>query len=417
MFDLDKWQEIFNSISKNKTRTVLTGFSVATGIFMLIFLLGAGRALKNGVQKTFQQDAQNSIVIYGGRTKIAHKGTPIGKRIRLNNRDYEVLKRTIPNLDAIAATSYIPGAEYISYKNKFGNFSVTPIHSEYYKAKNIEMIEGRFLNKNDLDENKKVVVIEKSVLSSLFGEADAIGEFVNINDILFKVIGVYQQADFNGNSKELFIPITLAQKVFNNDDKLGNLFLTFDNISVEKSKEIERIITQKIATNHDFSKSDINALWINNNIENSKNFTMIFSAISTIIWIVGIFTLLLGVIGVFNIMMIVVKERTKEIGIRKALGATPSQVIGLILTESVFITAVSGYLGLFVGVWILSLFDKYTLLEKLYPPAAMYFKEPNVDISTAIAATFVLVFAGVIAGFIPARKAAAIKPIDALRDE
>ncbi|MDM8159265.1 ABC transporter permease [Labilibaculum sp. K2S] len=417
MFDRDKWQEIFSTISKNKTRTVLTGFSVATGIFMLIFLLGAGRGLRNGMTSVFAQDATNSMQIYGGRTTKAYKGTPEGKRIQMVNADYLDLGRSIDKLDVISAMSYIPGAETISYKNNYGNFNVSPVHDTYKEIKNFDMLEGRFLNKKDIKENRKVVAIQDVVKEVLFPKETAINKLITINNIKFKVVGVFNQPSFDDNSREIYIPITVAQKIFNNNDYLRRISFTLQDISVEESKKVEQFITYQMAARHGFSREDKNALWIQNNIENSQQFSSLFSAIEMFVWIIGIFTILLGVIGVFNIMMIVVKERTKEIGIRKAIGASPSSVVGLILMEAIFITAASGYVGLITGVGLLEVINKFDLIYKIYPPAAIYFLNPQVDLGIAIGATIVLIVTGALAGFFPARKAASIRPIEALRDE
>ncbi|MBN2596244.1 MAG: ABC transporter permease [Marinifilaceae bacterium] len=417
MFDRDKWQEIFSTISKNKTRTVLTGFSVATGIFMLIFLLGAGRGLRNGMTSVFAQDATNSMQIYGGRTTKAFKGTPEGKRIQMVNEDYLGFKKSIDKLDVISAMSYIPGAEIISYKNNFGNFNVSPVHETYKEIKNFEILEGRFLNEKDIKENRKVVAIQDVVKEVLFPKETAINKLININNIKFKVVGVFNQPSFDDNSREIYIPITVAQNIFNNNDHLQRISFTLNDISVDESKKVEQFITYQMAKRHGFSPEDKNALWIQNNIENSQTFTGLFKAIEMFVWIIGIFTIILGVIGVFNIMMIVVKERTKEIGIRKAIGASPSSVVGLILMEAIFITASSGYVGLIAGVGLLEVITKFDLINKIYPPAAIYFLNPQVDLGIAIGATIVLVVTGALAGFFPARKAAAIRPIEALRDE
>lgn len=417
MFDRDKWNEIFSTIQKNKTRTFLTGFSVATGIFMLIFLLGAGRGLRNGMKDVFAQDATNSMQIYGGRTTKAYKGTPEGKRIQMKNADLLSIKKSIDKMDAISGMSYIPGAEVISYKENFGNFNVSPIHDTYKEIKNFDIQDGRFLNKNDIKDYRKVVIIQDEVEKVLFPNEAAIGKYININNIKFKVVGVFHQENFNGNSRDIYIPITVAQRIFNNNDHLQRISFTLSNVSVEESKEIEKQITYQMAERHNFSKEDKNALWIQNSIEQSKGFSDLFSGIEKFVWIIGIFTILLGVIGVFNIMMIVVKERTKEIGIRKAIGASPVSVVSLVLMEAIFITAASGYVGLIAGVGLLEAITKFNLIEKLYPPAAIYFLNPQVDIGIAVGATIVLVITGALAGFFPARRAASIRPIEALRDE
>ncbi|MRT94453.1 ABC transporter permease [Ancylomarina sp. 16SWW S1-10-2] len=417
MFDRDKWSEIFSTIRKNKTRTFLTGFSVATGIFMLIFLLGAGRGLRNGMIDVFSQDATNSMQLFGGRTTKAYKGTPIGKRIQLRNSDLETLKKSIAKIDAICAMSYIPGTEVISYKNNFGNFNVSPIHETYKEIKSFDILKGRFLNKKDILDHRKVVIIQDEVENILFPEEESIGKYIDVNKIKFKVVGVFSKKDFNENSRDIYIPITVAQKIFNNNDYLQRISFTLNDVSVDQSKEIETQILYKMAAEHNFSKEDKNALWLQNNIENSQSFSQMFDGIDQFVWIIGIFTIILGVIGVFNIMMIVVKERTKEIGIRKAIGASPISVVSLVLMESIFITAASGYVGLIAGVGLLEAITRFDIIEKVYPPAAIYFLNPQVDLGVAVGATIVLVITGALAGFFPARRAASIRPIEALRDE
>jgi len=417
MFDRDKWNEIFSTIRKNKTRTLLTGFSVATGIFMLIFLLGAGRGLRNGMKDVFAQDATNSMQIFGGRTTKAYKGTPKGKRVQLENADFENLKKSINKMDAISAMSYIPGAEVISYKDNFGNFNVSPIHDTYKEIKKFDILKGRFLNKKDIIDYRKVVIIQDEVEKILFPKEVAIGKYININKIKFKVVGVFSKKDFDENSRDIYIPITVAQRIFNNNDHLRRISFTLNNVTLAESKDVEKQVLYQIAAKHNFSKEDRSAIWIQNNIQNSKSFSDMFKFIEKFVWIIGIFTILLGVIGVFNIMMIVVKERTKEIGIRKAIGASPISVVSLVLMEAIFITAASGYFGLIAGVGLLEVISKFNLIEKLYPPAAIYFLNPQVDLGIAVGATIVLVITGALAGFFPARRAASIRPIEALRDE
>lgn len=273
------------------------------------------------------------------------------------------------------------------------------------------------MNKKDIKDYRKVVIIQDEVENILFPNETSIGKYININEIKFKVVGIFSKKDFDGNSRDIYIPITVAQKIFNNNDHVRRISFTLSDVSVEESKDIERQITYQMAARHNFSREDKNALWIQNSIEQSKGFADLFRGIEKFVWIIGVFTILLGVIGVFNIMMIVVKERTKEIGIRKAIGASPISVVSLVLMEAIFITAASGYVGLIAGVGLLETISKFNLIEKLYPPAAIYFLDPQVDMGIAVGATIVLVITGALAGFFPARRAASIRPIEALRDE
>ncbi|MCT4613647.1 MAG: ABC transporter permease [Marinifilaceae bacterium] len=417
MFDIDKWHEILSAMKENKTRTFLTAFSVATGIFMLVILLGATKGLENGVKQTFSSNAQNSMQIYGGRTKLAHKGTPAGKRIYLKNSDYKSLGENFKEIEEICAMVNVPITGMISYKKNYGSFDVSAIHHNFNAIRNLDIVEGRFLNEIDISRFRKVVAIQQEAKDILFPNMEAIGEYVKINDISFKVIGVFKTNEFNDNSRDVYIPISVAQSVFTKDDKLRRISFTMGPIGLKESKKLEDKLTRRIARNHNFSTDDVNALWIRNNIENSNTFAQIFTFLKILIWVIGTFTIALGCVGVFNIMMIVVKERTREIGVRKAIGASPISVISLILFEAVFITIAAGYIGMFLGVAFLEFVIKFNIVEHVYEPAAMYFINPQVNLNIAITATLILVVIGSLAGFFPARKAALIKPIVALREE
>lgn len=418
MFDLDKWQEIFSTIRKNKLRTILTGFSIASGIFMLILLLGAGRGLKNGVSKNFRGQAQNSIMIYRGTTSKPYKGLPEGRRIRFTNEDYDFTLKNVKNIKHSSARSYTSGQNIITYKNESGAYQMRNVHPGFLHLRNLIISEGRFINQKDLDEARKVVVLGKNVKEGLFKTKNPIGEYVEINNVPHKVIGVFTQENVNSNFDEVYlIPITTAQNVFGGKRNIFEIGFTTEATTVFESKKIAENLRRKFALRHKFDVTDKQAIYIRNNIENAQEFNQVFGAIETGIWVIGIFTIILGMVGVVNIMMIVVKERTKEIGVRKAIGARPSSIISLIIQESVFITTISGYIGLIAGIGLLELVANYGLLEKLYPPIANFYLNPEVDLGIAITATIVLIIAGAIGGLIPARKAARIKPIDALRDE
>lgn len=417
IFDIDVWQEIFSTIRKNKLRTILTGFSVATGIFMLVFLLGASNGLKNGVTQNFENEASNSIHVYGGRTTKAYKGQNPGKRINLEIKDYSNFKKRIVQIDEIAARTWIPGDESISYNMKFGNFVVRPVHCTYRFLIKYELLEGRMLNEKDEELRRKVVVIQDKVKDALFERQSPIGEYIEINGLRFKVVGVYSINSQEDNAGVIYTPITTADIIFNNGGRVNEIGFTLGNLKYQESVKIEDKLTMLLAGEHNFDPTDKAALWIDNNIENTKDFINMFSAIDTGIWIIGIFTLILGVIGVFNIMLIVVKERTKEIGIRKAIGASPGSVVGLILFESILITAIAGYAGLFFGISLLEIITQFNLIEALSEDVALYFVAPQVDMGVAIGATILLVITGAIAGLIPARRAAKIKPVIALREE
>ena len=408
MFDIDKWQEIFSTIKKNKLRTFLTGFSVAWGIFMLIILLGSGRGLENGVRKQFEQDATNSIWVYRGQTSVPYKGLKPGRQIRFTNEDYNYTKKNNTNIENLSARLNVWRQRNLSYKSEYGNYDIVSVHPGTRALENIKIIEGRFLNNIDINESRKVVAISLVVKNALFKDEEALGKYLKINNIPFKVIGLFEDGSERDNQR-VYIPVSAAQKIFTGGIEINNLAFTAGNADAAESIKIEDEIRAQFANRHNFDKNDQRAIYINNNVEEYKKFMNLFAGIRIFVWIIGVGTIIAGIVGVSNIMLIVVKERTKEIGIRKAIGATPQSIIGLILLESIAITAFAGYVGLVLGVGLLELISPHVQSD--------FFLNPEADFRIAVSATILLIISGTLAGFVPARKAAAIKPIDALRDE
>ena len=409
MFDIDKWQEIISTIRKNKLRTFLTGFSVAWGIFMLIILLGAGNGLSNGVIHQFRDDAVNSIWIRPGSTSMAFKGMQPGRRIQFTNGDYDALLQQVDDIEHFTARFYIRGVVTVSYQNEFGAFTVRGTHPGHKFLENTKLLEGRFLNEIDLDKKRKVAVIGRVVKEGLFKDENPIGEYIKINGIAFKIVGVFYDSGGENEMRNIYLPITTAQNVYNGSNKLNQLMLTTTQDEAGSAKMVKQI-NKILAKRHNYDPEDKAAVFINNNIVNFKQVQNLFTGIMIFTWIIGIGTIIAGIVGVSNIMMIVVKERTKEIGIRKALGATPWSIIGLIIMEAIVITSVAGYFGLVTGVGLLEL-----LAANI--EGSDFFRNPTVNFSVAMSATALLVISGTLAGFVPARKAAKINPIEALRDE
>ncbi len=408
MFDLDKWQEIFSTIRKNKLRTFLTGFSVAWGIFMLIILLGSGKGLENGVTKQFEQDATNSIWVYRGQTSMPFKGLKPGRRIKFTNEDYDISKRDIKNIDNVSSRLSIFQQRILSYKNEYGNFDIIGVHPGTKYLENVKVLEGRFLNDIDINSSRKAVAISTDVKKALFKDQPFLGEYININKIPFKVIGLFEDSSERDNQR-VYIPVSTAQKIFTGGTEIQNLAFTTGDADVKESLEIEDEIRNSFASRHKFDKEDQRAIFINNNVEQFTQFQNLFKGIRMFVWIIGIGTIIAGIVGVSNIMLIVVKERTKEIGIRKAIGATPRSIIGLVLLESILITSFAGYIGLVLGVGLLELISPHIQSD--------FFTNPEADFRIAVSATILLILSGALAGFVPARKASSIKPIEALRDE
>ena len=416
MFDIDKWQEILSTIKKNKMRTFLTGISVAWGIFMLMILLGSGNGLSNGVASNFMNDAVNAMWIWTGETTIAHQGLKPGRPIQFHNDDYDIITN-IPGVET-ASGRYFMGNTRYSYGKESGEYTTVTCHPELNEVDRMELLEGRFINDVDILQNRKVVVIGKDIHEALFKEKPALGEYVRINNVPFKVVGVCIEPESTRN-RNAYMPVSTAQKVFNGSNRLHNFAITINGETLDESQAIEERIRTTFARKHRFDVADESAMGMYNKLENYIQTMRIFQAIKIFIWIIGIGTLIAGIVGVSNIMLIVVKERTKEIGIRKAIGASPASVIGLILLESILITTLAGYIGLVLGTGLMELIN-YTMVQSAGDAAGQgetIFLNPTVDFGVAVSATILLVVAGTIAGYIPAKRAASIKPIVALRDE
>ncbi len=410
MFDIDKWQEIYSTINKNKLRTFLTGFSVAWGIFMLIVLLGSGYGLENGVRQEFEDDAANTLWVNQGVTSVAYKGYKPGRFIRFTNDDYDATK-TIKDVEHISGRFTIWENNTLSYKNEYGSFDIFCSHPGYGKVESLTPIKGRFLNDIDVEDFRKVTSIGKLVDEALFKGEDPIGKYIKVAGIPFKVVGVFDDPGGDRDLSRIYIPISTAQMVFNRGNRLGTMSMTIGDASVARSQEMVEQIRNDLAQRHHFDPEDQRAIFIWNNVENYIKFMTLFANIRLFIWVIGIGTIIAGIVGVSNIMMIVVKERTKEIGIRKSMGATPGSIVSLILQESILITSIAGYVGLIGGVALLE------AVSRLLPPDTGYFANPEVNIFVALGATGILVVAGALAGFVPARKASSVKPVVALRDE
>jgi putative ABC transport system permease protein len=411
MFEIDKWQEIYSTIKKNKMRTFLTGFSVAWGIFMLIILLGSGKGLENGVQDEFAGSVLNGVWVSSGVTSKEFKGFKAGRRVDFTNEDYANLKNNL-DPDHISSRLFM-GNNLVSYKEEYGSFYLSPCHPDYGYIKDVELLQGRFLNELDIEKNRKVAAIGEQVEDALFKGADSLahGKYIKINGVLFKVVGVFR--DFSRNDdemKRIYIPITTAQTVFNGNNIVSQISFTTGDADPQEVDEMVSNTKLLLARKHKFDETDNRAVYVWNKSEEVRKFKALFAGIRMFIWIIGIGTIIAGVVGVSNIMMIVVRERTKEIGIRKAMGATPFSIVSLILQESVLITSFAGYIGLLLGVALLELVGANM-------PETEFFKNPEADFSLAISATILLIIAGSMAGFVPAMRAAKVKPVEALKDE
>ena len=416
MFDLDKWQEIFNTIKKHPLRTLLTAFGVFWGIFMLVLLLAAGKGLENGVNQNFSSMAKNTMWIWGGKTTIPYKGMKPGRYVSFKNEDYEYLKKQMPEILYLAAGTTLTGDYTINYKNVTGNFKVDGNVPDLNNVRPMKYSEGRFINQHDVDEKRKVAVIGTRVRELLFGQEPSVGKYIQMKGVYFQVIGCFEVENMGGSgrddSEKIFIPLSTLQTTFNLQDRISVFGVTprdgYDPVVVEDK------VKQYLATKHLVSPKDKNAVGGWNSGKETQKINGLFTGITIFIWGVGIMSIIAGIVGVSNIMLIIVKERTKEIGIRKALGATPMSIISLIIQESVFITSLAGYFGLLAGVLLVEWFKSMLATADT---KNSYFTNPDIDFDVAITATVILVFSGALAGLIPAIKAANINPIEALRAE
>ena len=408
MFDLDKWQEIFDSINKHRLRTILTAFGVAWGIFMLVLLLGAGQGLQNGVSHNFEGDATNSLWISSGKTSMPYKGLKEGRQIDLTNADYDLLWEQFSQIENLSGKYFLRGSKTVTFNGTTRSYSVQATHPDGQVVETLEMLSGRFYNERDMKDLKKVAVIGQNVQQELFDELDPIGESIIVDGTSYKIIGVFYDKEGEQTMRRIYLPISTVQKVYSSFDKMDQLVLVTGDLSEEDMSILEASVKKTFSDIKRFDPNDREAIRIYNRARDYQSFMSLMNAIKGLMWFVGIFSIIAGVIGVSNIMLIIVKDRTKEIGIRKALGATPRSIVGMIFQESIFITSVAGYLGLAAGIGLLAL---------LQGIESEFFRRPEVNIWIALGATLILVLAGAFAGLLPAIQAARINPVTAIKSD
>ncbi|RKR14110.1 putative ABC transport system permease protein [Maribacter vaceletii] len=414
MFDIERWQEIFDTIQKNKLRTFLTGLSVASGIFILVILLGFGQGMQNGIAAEFEQDAATSVWVWPGVTTIEYKGLNPGRRITLTNENYEFSTQLLEeNIEYQSPRIFVRNVS-VNYGKEALAYGIQGVSSQFQQIENAKITAGRFINYHDEITTGKVAVIGEKIRKDVFGDLETpIGEFIEISGIPFKIIGQFKEKE-DREEERIYIPITTAQKAFNGGDRVNNLSYTlapaetFEE-TVAQAIQFKRDLKGYLQSAHTISPKDDNAIEVWSAMEEAKRFFNLTNSIKMFFWFVGICTIIAGVVGVSNIMLIVVKERTREIGIRKALGAKPWSIVGMILHEAIFVTALSGFAGLIFSMGLLEIVGPHIEVD--------YILNPSVNFNVAITTVFVLIFAGAVAGFFPAWRAASIHTIDALRDE
>lgn len=413
--------EVWSTSKRNKLRTSLTGFAVAWGIFMLIFLLGAGNGLINAQLQQSTRFLANSMRVFPGETSKAYKGLKEGRSITLNDKDILISNQTYGQyVDDVGGrleqynVNINYGDNYVASQSLVG---VAPTHPKIDKT---EMIAGRFINEIDMKEQRKNVVLSRSQTKELCKDyRSLVGKNVKISNLNFQVVGIYKD-DESRNNTEAFIAYSTIKTIYAKGDDAGSLEFTIKNLKTrEDNKQFEKNYRASINNNHQAAPDDERTIWLWNRYMDNIQMNQGIAIMQTALWIVGLFTLLSGIVGVSNIMLITVKERTREFGVRKAIGAKPWSILKLIITESIIITSFFGYIGMVCGVAANEIMDAtigHTTVDTGLFKAAM-FVNPTVGIGTCIGATITIVIAGTIAGLIPAIKAARIRPIEALRAE
>lgn len=410
MFDLDRWIEMFQTIKKNKLRTILSGFTISFAILLFTLLFGIGNGLKHTFEKEFAGDAQNSVYINSGRTTKPYNGLQSGRKIQFKNDDTKFINEKFeddiqffsPNIERFNVQAI--------YKGEQNKYTVRGVYPDYQPLESAEIIDGRFLSVLDLKKRAKVIAIGRLVEKDLFGELSAVGKNINLDGISYKVVGVFTDPGGDRDERHIYTPFTTAQGMYRDNDELDRFGLTYNpNLSVDQALAFTRTLTKMLKNKHNIDPRDQGALRIQNYAEGAKGVQQFMMVLNVIILFIGIGTLIAGIIGISNIMVYIVKERTKELGIRKAIGATPKSIISMIMLESIFVTAIAGYSGLMIGIFTLK-----AIGDKL---ETYFIINPSVETYVVVGATIVLVIAGTIAGYIPAKRAARIKPIVALNDE
>lgn len=417
IFDIGHWEDIISHMKKHKVRTGLTAFGVFWGIFLLLVLLGAGNGIEKGVYLEFGGISVNSMHVWGSRTSLPYNGYKSGRHIQLTDDDTDAIEMSVNGIETVCPRQELWGTNTIKYKKNDGSFSVYGDIPDIIRLEPLKVTEGRFINQRDIDELRKVAVIGSRVKEILFGnEVDPVGNYIEVNGIAFLVIGVFNYdtygGDDRGRSESIIIPYTTLQRTYNRINKVGWFsILVNDNY---KGTEVEKEVVSLLANKHNVHPDDRRGIGSWNTSREFESLQGLFIGIRIFLWIVGLGTLLAGMIGVSNVMLIIVKERTKEIGIRKTLGATPASIISMILQEAFLITSVAGYSGVFTAVFLMEIIAFFMEKSQI---KTQYFSDPEISLPIAIAAMGVLIISGLLAGFFPAVKASQIHPVEALREE
>jgi putative ABC transport system permease protein len=411
MFDLDMWREIFQSVNKNKTRSILSGFTVAFAILLFTLLFGLANGLENTFRKFFSDDAQNAVFINSGKTTLAFEGLQMGRQIQFTNDDLKFLEKEFKN-QIQYRTARVEKSMDLAYKMEKGNYTCTAVMPDARYIDKAIVSEGRFINENDVANNTRVAVIGRLVAEDLFSTESALGKYVSFSGIVFKVVGVFSDDGGDREERGVYLPLSTIQTIYGANQDIDAIDLIYEaSLNFNQANRLISAIERKLKKRLLVSPDDQRAIRIYDMTEESQSTNAILFGLGMIILIIGFGTLIAGIVGISNIMIYAVKERTKELGVRKALGAKPKDIIKIILYESIIITTVAGYIGLLIGSSILNMPAVNTSLKKYF------ITDPSVSTGLLIGATITLIIAGSLAGYLPAKRAAKIKPIEALRQD
>lgn len=417
---IDIIQEIFQSLRRNKLRTTLTGLSVSWGIFILIILLGAGNGLQNGVSSNFSDRATNRVNLWSGTTSIPHQGLKSGRNLQFSEKEISAIENQIS--ESRLVTARVNQTQNISYGSEYGSYQIRGVMPGYIDIEHliIDPKDGRFINQLDITNNNKVIVLDKKIADLLFKKSNPIGKDVKVGELIFKVIGINSKKEQWGGSNA-YIPFSTAQIIYNPSKKFNQITFTVDGLETkEENDKFDTRLRTVMGNMLSFNPDDRQAIWVNNSQADYIQTQKIFGGITIFVSIIGILTLIAGIVGVSNIMLVSVKERTKEIGIRKAIGAPPTSILASIIIESLMITAIFGYLGMIMGIGLteaVNFFIEQSASTQGDDMQMSVFKNPTVNIGYALFATGILIVSGIIAGYMPARNAVKIKPIEAMRKD
>lgn len=422
MFDIDRWNEIFSALKKNKMRSFLTAFGVFWGIFMLIVMAGAGKGLENGIMSGVGQVASNSFFMWTEKTSEPYKGFRRGRFWSYNNEDVEYIRTKVTEADVVSPRLF---GHWLSGNNTVrgkytGSYNVKGDYPDWIKIDPAEIPKGRWLNDVDILQKRKVCVVGEKVVEEMFEKGEEpVGKYLRVSGVYYQVIGVIHpisNLNMNGRTEtSIFLPFTTMQVAYNYGNDVHMLGVTTKK--GYSASMVEAKVMAAIKERHSVSPTDVQAIGHVNLEKQFKQFSGLFLGIQVLTWIVGIGTLLAGVVGVSNIMLVIIKERTQEIGVMRAIGASPRKIISQIIQESVFLTTFAGYFGLFFGILVLEGANKVLDMIAKGGGEEIFIKNPEINFWVAVACLVVLIVSGAIAGYIPARKAVEIKPIDALRAE